>query len=198
MIGLSGLLRPCLSLGLLGLPPAQLVLACRSQGELIPPRSYLCLSLAAGPHTCHGLFPSAGVRVLGVGGTNHVTQWPKRGGTGLVPSGCSYLSSGLLHLVCGVKALQGPSLLRLGVEVVGLRLFHPLHGTRLRHLGLLGVVGPRSYCTLRPRTILSQGVQGPVNEKRPISLGVRTLRYLRGPRDTCQERVGVNVFLRGN
>ena len=196
---MSGLLWPCLPLGLLGMSPAQVALACRSQEGLIPPRSYLYLGFDPGPHTCIGLFPSLGVGVLGVGGTNHVTQRPARGGTGLVPSGGTYLSSGLLHLVRGVKALQGPSLLRPGVVLVGLRLFHPFHGTRLRHLGLLGVVGPRSCCTHRSRTILSLGVQGPVEGKRPISLGVRTSSYLRGPRDTCQERVGAHKrLLRGN
>jgi len=162
VVRLPGLLRPCLPLGLLGLSPAQVALACRSQGELIPPRSYLCLRLGPGPQSCVGLVPSSGVGVLGVAGTNHVAQWPKRGGTGLVPSGCTYLSSGLLHSVGGVKARQGPSLLRPGVALVGLRLFHPTHGTRLGHLGPLGVRRPKGDCTVGPSIIRSWAVQRPI------------------------------------
>ena len=135
-LGPSG---PACLLASLIVPPAQVALACRSLGELSPPRSYLCLSLGPGPQSCVGLVPSSDVGVLGVAGTNHVAQWPKRGGTGLVPVGGAYLSSGLLHSVGWVQALQGPSLLRPGVALVGLRPFHPTHGTGLGHLGPLGV-----------------------------------------------------------
>ena len=66
VVGLPGSLWLCLPLGLLGVPPAQVALACLSLGELIPPRSYLCLSLGPGLQSCVGLVPSSDVGVLGV------------------------------------------------------------------------------------------------------------------------------------
>ena len=83
-------------------------------------------------------------------------------GAGLVPSGGTYLSSGLLDSVGLVQALQGPSLLRPGVALVGLRLFHPLHGTRLGHPGSLGVASPKGDCTVGPSIIRSWAVQRPI------------------------------------
>ena len=114
-------LWPCLPFGQLGVPPAQVALACQSRGELIPPRSYLCLARGSGPHTRLGWLLSSDVRVLESVGHNHVTHRLVREGNGLVPSCFTYLLSGLHHFVavCGVKALQGPSLLRQGVALVG-------------------------------------------------------------------------------
>ena len=76
VVGLSGGFWLCLSLGLLVVPPAHRTLSCRSLGELIPPRSYLCLINDPGSHTRIGLVSSSGVRVLGVAVTNNATQWP--------------------------------------------------------------------------------------------------------------------------
>ena len=89
----------CLPLGQLGVPPAQVALAFRSRGELIPPRSYLCLARGPGPQTRLGLLFSFDLGVLESVGHNHVTQGLAREGNGLMPSGCTYLLSGPLHSV---------------------------------------------------------------------------------------------------
>ena len=87
VVRLPGSLWLCLPLGLLGVPPAQVALACRSLGELIPPRSYLCLTRSPGPQTRLGWLLSLDVSVLESVGHNHVTQRPAREGNGLLPSG---------------------------------------------------------------------------------------------------------------
>ena len=111
VVRLPWCLLVCLPLGLLVVPPAHLPLACRSHGEMIPPRAYLCLVHDYGPHSRVGVVPSSGILVLGVAFPNHVTQRTVRGGTGLVPSSGTYLLLGLC-LWYVFETLRGSSHLR--------------------------------------------------------------------------------------